>query len=153
MKPHWIIGISGISIIIAGISGFIFRAPAAFVGGLVFSFSMMFAFVYWFFDIRPQKKVEEEEEPEREFDPNEVKSYDPDLERMRGGEDFLRESEILGEYMEEFGISKDKAQNLYDAGYTHWGDFSEAIPEDLLMVKGMNPTISRRIISVVRSKL
>jgi hypothetical protein len=55
--------------------------------------------------------------------------------------------------MEDFGISKDKAQNLYNVGYTHWGDFSEAIPEDLVMVEGINPTISRRIISVVRSKL
>jgi hypothetical protein len=156
LKPHWILGIAGISIIIAGVSGFIIGSPAALVGGGVFSFAIIFAFVYWFFDIRPHKSVSGEDESSDNSsgpNPNEVKSYDPDLERIRGGDEFLRESDIVREFMEDFGISKDKAQNLYNAGYTHWGDFSEAIPEDLVMVEGINPTISRRIISVVRSKL
>jgi hypothetical protein len=154
VKPHWILGIAGASIIIAGIAGFILGSPAALVGGGVFSFAIIFAFVYWYFDIRPSSRTtsDEDEEDEPASDINEVRSYDPEIERIRGDE-FLNESDIVNEYMESFGISKDKAQNLYDAGYSHWGDFSEAIPEDLLMVEGINPTISRRIISVVRSKM
>ena len=156
MKPHWSLGIAGVSIIIAGGMGYIVGSEAALVGGGVFSFAIMFAFVYWFFDIRPGKisnPEDDEEIPENEPDPNEVKSFDPDINRIRGGDEFLKETEIIREFMDEFGISKDKAQNLYDAGYSHWGDFSEAIPEDLVMVEGVNPTISRRIINVVRSKI
>jgi hypothetical protein len=155
VKPHYILAIAGASIIIAGVAGFVLGSPAALVGGGVFSFAIIFAFVYWFIDIRPAKKeIQEvdESEQETESEINEVKTYDPELERM-GNDEFLREADIVREYMENFGISKDKAQNLYDAGYSHWGDFAEAIPEDLLMVEGINPTISRRIISVVRAKI
>ncbi len=156
MKPHWILAIAGASIILAGIFGFIMGSPAALVGGGVFSFALIFAFVYWFVDIRQAKELAPQEENEEEDEPvqdlNEVRSYDPELEKM-GGDEFLKEADIVGEFMESFGVSRDKAQNLYDAGYSHWGDFSEAIPEDLLMVEGINPTISRRIISVVRSKM
>ncbi len=136
--------------------GALVQTPAALVGGGVFSFAIIFAFVYWFFDIRPGRNsnpADEEETSEDEPDPNEVNSFDPDISKIRGGDEFLKESEMVREYMDEFGISKDKAQNLYDAGYSHWGDFSEAIPEDLVMVEGVNPTISRRIINVVRSKI
>jgi hypothetical protein len=54
--------------------------------------------------------------------------------------------------MREFNIPREKAQSLYDAGYRRMGDLSEAIPEDLTMVKGVNPTLARKIISTVRGR-
>jgi len=155
MKRYWIIGIAAISVVISGVAGFIFRHPVAILGGLVFSFVGLYAFFYWLTETRinRNKEDEEEERPEPKSARNEVKPFDPDLDNLREGEEFLNESDIVRDYMDDFGISRDKAQNLYDAGYQHWGDFGEAIPEDLVMVNGINPTISRRIISVVRSKL
>ena len=152
VKRYWIIGIAMVSVLISGIAGFIFRHPVAILGGLVFPFVLLYAFVYWLTETRVSTSSEEEEEAPPESK-NEVSSFDPTLEHLRDDEDFLNESDIVRDYMKDFGISRDKAQNLYDAGYQHWGDFSEAIPEDLVMVSGINPTISRRIISVVRSKL
>ncbi len=154
MKTHWLLGIAGISIIIAGLSGFLVGTPAALIGGGVFTFAILFALTYWYFDVRPHGASSGE--PSREEpapSPNEASSYSPQLERVRSDDEFLNEDEIIREFMEEFGISKDKAMNLYEAGYSSWGDFSEAIPEDLVMVQGINPTISRRIISVVRSRM
>lgn len=153
MKRYWIIGIAAVSVLISGIAGIVFMHPVAILGGLVFPFVLLYAFVYWFTETRVQKIKDEEDSGPLKSGSNEVSSFDPSLENLRDGEDFLNESDIVNDYMRDFGISRDKAQNLYDAGYQHWGDFSEAIPEDLVMVNGINPTISRRIISVVRSKL
>lgn len=155
MKPYWMLGIAGISIIVAGFAGAVIGDAAAVVGGFVFTFAILYAVVYYIFDARPKKgkkqEVEEEEAPKPDL--NEVKTYNEKLENLQDNDEFLKENDIIRDFMEEFGISRDKAQNLYDAGYSHWGDFSEAIPEDLVMVEGINPTISRRIISVVRLKL
>ena len=159
LKRYWIIGIAAVSVLISGIAGIIFMHPVAILGGLVFPFVLLYAFVYWLTETRVSRAKEDEEEGEENDKENyaerknEVSSFDPSLENLRDSEDFLKESDIVREFMKDFGISRDKAQNLYDAGYQHWGDFSEAIPEDLVMVNGINPTISRRIISVVRSKL
>ncbi len=154
MKKYWIIGIAAVSVVISGVAGIIFMHPVAILGGLVFPFVLLYAFVYWLTETRVQKdeEIESEDKPES-ASKNEVEPFDPDLDNLRDGEEFLNESDIVRDYVEDFGISRDKAQNLYDAGYQHWGDFGEAIPEDLVMVNGINPTISRRIISVVRSKL
>lgn len=155
MKPHWIIGIAGVSIIASGIAGYVRGTAAALVGGGVFTFAILYALVYYIFDSRPKKVRKKENETEEVLEPtiNEVKTYNEKLENLSDSDEFLKENDIVRDFMEEFGISRDKAQNLYDAGYSHWGDFSEAIPEDLVMVEGINPTISRRIITVVRTKL
>jgi hypothetical protein len=67
-------------------------------------------------------------------------------------QDPLKRDRMIDAYIKDFGISRDKAENLFDAGYSRWSDFTEAIPEDLLMVQGINPTVARRIISAVRKK-
>ncbi|OYT44911.1 hypothetical protein B6U90_04390 [Thermoplasmatales archaeon ex4484_6] len=97
------LGIAGISIIIAGLSGFLVGTPAALIGGGVFTFAILFALTYWYFDVRPH------------------------------------------------GASSGEPSREEPAPSPN--DFSEAIPEDLVMVQGINPTISRRIISVVRSRM
>ena len=64
----------------------------------------------------------------------------------------MMRDKMIEAYMNDFGINREKSENLYDAGYSRWSDFSEAIPEDLLMVEGINPTVARRIISNVNSR-
>lgn len=81
-----------------------------------------------------------------------VVGFDPELPRARSDEEVLGEGHTVQSYMREFNIPREKAQNLYDAGYRRMGDLSEAIPEDLTMVKGINPTLARKIIATVRGR-
>lgn len=50
-------------------------------------------------------------------------------------------------FMMDFDIDEDRARKLYDAGYRLSSEFAEAIPEDLMMIEGINPTVARRIVA------
>jgi uncharacterized protein YbjQ (UPF0145 family) len=55
----------------------------------------------------------------------------------------------IQEYMEMFGIDRERCQRLYDAGFTEIEELKEATPGDLLAIRGINPTIVR----MIKSKL
>jgi uncharacterized RDD family membrane protein YckC len=61
------------------------------------------------------------------------------------------ERDTVKQYMEFFGISEVRAVNLYVAGYKKLDDFKDAIPEDLLIVDKINPTVARHIIQRMSS--
>jgi len=54
--------------------------------------------------------------------------------------------ELVLSFMMDFDISEERAQGLYDMGYRTREELKEAIPQDLMMIDGINPTISKRII-------
>ncbi|OYT44446.1 hypothetical protein B6U90_05305 [Thermoplasmatales archaeon ex4484_6] len=55
--------------------------------------------------------------------------------------------EIILQFMMDFDIDEDRAKGLYDMGYRKKEDLKDAIPQDLMMIRGLNPTIAKRIIS------
>ncbi|MDP6154684.1 MAG: hypothetical protein QGH39_11420 [Candidatus Thermoplasmatota archaeon] len=55
--------------------------------------------------------------------------------------------EAVNELSEKFGISSYHAQLLRDADYGEIEDLKDAIMTDLMMIKGINPTIARKIIA------
>jgi uncharacterized RDD family membrane protein YckC len=59
------------------------------------------------------------------------------------------QKEIVTKYQELFGISEERANNLYLAGYKSVDDFKDAIAEDLVLVDKINPTIARSILKKV----
>lgn len=61
-----------------------------------------------------------------------------------------REARIQ-EYIELFGIDRERCQRLYDAGFTDLEELKEATPGDLLAIRGINPTIIRMIKSNLES--
>ena len=56
--------------------------------------------------------------------------------------------ELVLSFMMDFDISEERAQGLYDMGYRTREELKEAIPQDLMMIDGINPTIAKRIIKV-----
>jgi excinuclease UvrABC nuclease subunit len=42
-------------------------------------------------------------------------------------------------------VEEDVAVKLYSAGYRNLQELKEAIPEDLVYVEGINPTLARKI--------
>ncbi|MCU0798918.1 MAG: helix-hairpin-helix domain-containing protein [Candidatus Thermoplasmatota archaeon] len=152
MKPYHVLGLAALSFVIGAIVGLRF-GMAGLVGASVFSFAIMFAITY---SIEVKKaKRKQEVLPEVRTGPSEgdVVGYGPELSSTRSDEEVLGESHTVQTYMREFNIPRDKAQSIYDAGYRRLGDLSEAIPEDLMMVKGINPTLARKIISTVRGRM
>lgn len=93
------------------------------------------------------KKAKEEEEPDIEIE--QVPGPD-DIIYEEGGLPPRREiarDEIVLQFMFDFDITEERAQGLYDMGYRAKPEFKDAIPQDLMMVEGINPTIAKRIIS------
>ncbi len=152
MRPYHVLGLAALAFVIGAIAG-LFWGMAALVGASVFSFATMFAIVYSL----EARKAKKGEEPPKEVGtgPSEgdVVGFGPELAGTRSDEEVLSESQTVQTYMGEFNIPREKAQNIYDAGYKRMGDLYEAIPEDLMMVKGINPTLARKIISTVRGKV
>jgi hypothetical protein len=139
--------IIGISLVIGGIVGVITEQVAAWLGTSIFSFAFIFAMVFWVSSRRRRSAGEDVEGESIERDePPQFRGA------MIDDRDPVVRDRMIEDFMEGFHINRDKAENLYDAGYSRWSDFSEAIPEDLLMVEGVNPTVARRIISTVRSR-
>ena len=147
MKPKWILVIIGAALVIGGIIGAVTTDFAAWVGATVFSFAFIFALAFYFGNRLKKGPVEEEiaetmdSEEEAQFQGAVIDDRDP-----------IQRDRMIKTFIYEFHMSRDKAENLFDAGYSRWSDFSEAIPEDLVMIEGINPTVARRIISTVRSK-
>jgi hypothetical protein len=147
VKPKWVILIIGASLIIGGVAGAVTTDFAAWVGATVFSFAFIFAVTFYFMNKFKKDSSEDvegesmDQEEEVQFQGAVIDERDPEV-----------RDRMIQAFIEEFHINRDKAENLFDAGYSRWSDFSEAIPEDLLMVEGINPTVARRIISTVRSK-
>lgn len=81
-------------------------------------------------------------------EPEQVKVADMTPEKFSegidGGEDADR---MVLAFMMDFDIDEDRARCLYDAGYRKSSEFAEAIPEDLMMIEGINPTLARRIVA------
>ncbi len=50
------------------------------------------------------------------------------------------------QFMFDFDIDESRAMGLYEMGYRKKEDLKDAIPEDLMMIKGINPTIAKRIL-------
>jgi hypothetical protein len=87
----------------------------------------------------------------RELDrTNTAQAYNPEISTGTAGS--LTEDETVQSYSKAFEISPDKARSLYASGYKRWGDLQEAIPEDLMAIPGINPTIARRIVQVMRAR-
>jgi hypothetical protein len=135
------------SLILGALVGVVTQQVAAWLGATILIFAFLFAMRYWWLS-RKKRNISEdvegetiEQEEEVEFQGAIIDERDP-----------LVRDKMIEEFMGSFHINRDKAENLYDAGYSRWSDFSEAIPEDLLMVEGVNPTVARRIISTVRSR-
>jgi len=61
-------------------------------------------------------------------------------------EESSRDETIL-QFMFDFDIDENRASSLYDMGYRVKTEFADAIPEDLMMIGGINPTIAKRIIA------
>lgn len=86
-------------------------------------------------------KKEEEEEFEVE-DEEEVRT----LPAAEKSEEQKELDEISLEFMMEFDINEERARSLVDTGYRSVSEFRDAIPRDLMMIKGINPTLAKRII-------
>ncbi|MDP6561145.1 MAG: hypothetical protein QF619_13685 [Candidatus Binatia bacterium] len=48
-------------------------------------------------------------------------------------------------YMVILDVEEELAEKLYSSGYRNLGELKEAIPEDLVYVEGINPTLARKI--------
>jgi cation diffusion facilitator family transporter len=59
---------------------------------------------------------------------------------------------IINRYMELFDINQVRAENLFNAGYKKLEDLQDAIPEDLMIVEKINPTIAKRIVTKIKSR-
>jgi len=146
MKPKWVLAIIFASLLIGGLIGVVTRQVAAWLGATILSFAFIFAMVYYITNRRKKGARDDdvaetiESEEEVQFQGAIIDERDP-----------LNRDRMINSYIDEFHISRDKAENLFDAGYSKWSDFSEAIPEDLVMIEGINPTVARRIITTVRS--
>lgn len=147
MKPKWILAIIAAAMIIGGIVGAITTDFAAWVGATVFSFAFIFAMTFYF--INRKKRTSRDDQVAETMAPEEEVRFQGAIIDER---DPIDRDRMIRAFMELFHISRDKAENLFDAGYSEWSDFSEAIPEDLVMIEGINPTVARRIITSFRSR-
>ena len=155
MRSKEILGLVAVSLIIAAVIGAVTRAPAALIGAFFLIFAVLFALYYrWSARERkeepPTESMLEEARAARTMSAPEA--YNPDISGESPDEDPIRREDVIRSYMERFQIPRSKAENLYLSGYRRWGDFSEAIPEDLMLVGGINPTIAKRIIQTTRTK-
>lgn len=142
-----------VALVVGAMLGLLFRNWAAWAGSTFVLFALLYA-GYWRYENWKSKRetgYEPEAETAEESGSNATaEAYNPGL---GGGldESFLSKEKTIEYFSSEFGIPWQKAKNLYYAGYTRTGDFSEAIPSDLMMVDGINPTLARKIISKVNS--
>ena len=145
------LGLFMISLFIGGIVIVITRSVPGFIGGTLLSFGFLLAIFSWLAYRKKSRERASGEHPEvaETVNVNEERTFERIEERPH---DPLKRDRMIDAYISDFGINRDKAENLYDAGYSRWSDFTEAIPEDLLMVQGINPTVARRIISTVRQR-
>ena len=155
LKPQWILFLATISIFVGGITGVVTTDFASMLGAGVLFFAVTFAIAVYLSSRRSKKAQADSIDDATHMidgDHRGTAERSEAVETRIAGDPLMRDR-VIARYMDELNLPREKAENLYDAGYTGWQDFTEAIPEDLLMVEGINPTIARRIISTVRSKM
>jgi len=81
--------------------------------------------------------------------PQEEADKTPPIDSTRSKE--LEKEEAVLRLMIDLDIDENRARALADSGYRRKEDLAEAIPQDLLMVKGINPTLAKRIIERSRT--
>ena len=144
-----------VALVAGAMFGLLFRNWAAWAGSTFVLFALIYA-GYWRYENWKARKGGKRD-PEIEGmavesdERSTAEAYNPNI-AGQSGDDLISRDKILELYTREFNIPWQKAENLYDAGYTRLGDFSEAIPADLIMVDGINPTLARKIISRVNSE-
>lgn len=75
----------------------------------------------------------------------EVISGEAELDRPR------TRKKVVIKYMNLFNLDEIRAGNIFDAGYQDVSMLIEAELSDLIKIKGINPTIARRILIISRS--
>ncbi|MCK5774101.1 MAG: hypothetical protein KAH57_09975 [Thermoplasmata archaeon] len=150
---EWL-ALAGVSLI----AGTFFGVMGGGFAGMVGATAIILAILYAVYDWYKRRKVrgkgisEELVEEAKEMDKKSTaETVSTGLDVFHDVNPIVADDTVIA-FSKELGISLEKAQNLYESGYTRWGDFSEAIPQDLIMVEGINPTIARHIITTVRSK-
>jgi len=99
--------------------------------------------VSFFKKIFGKKERPPEDDEIEEEEPGKTKQI---FERLPPTKKNLDVEEIVLQFMMDFDIDEDRSRALVDMGYTEKSEFSDAIPSDLMMIKGVNPTIAKRII-------
>lgn len=84
-------------------------------------------------------KKEEEPEEEKESE----RKMDLDLAPVKKDSS---KDEVILQFMMDFDVDEKRAHGLYDMGYRKKEDLKDAIPQDLMMIQGVNPTIAKRIL-------
>ena len=98
--------------------------------------------------VRPDgSKGPDEEEKEEEKPPEEKKKEPVPLPPRKE----IAKDEIVLQFMFDFDIDEKRALGLFDMGYRNKAEFKDAIPQDLMMIEGINPTIAKRIIRMAES--
>ena len=59
----------------------------------------------------------------------------------------MEDESFIQELMRVEGINERKANALFDAGYSEREHFQDATIEDLILVKTINPTLARRVLT------
>ncbi len=146
---------AGLALFIGAMAGAITRSVPIWIGTTFLAFVVIVAINPWF--SRRFSRKDENLESEAKTVASELSrsrtalAYNPDLAPSQTPA-VLTKEETIALYSRSFDIGTDKARSLYDAGYTRWGDLQEAIPQDLIQVQGINPTVAKRITSTVRTK-
>lgn len=90
------------------------------------------------------KKKEEETILEQVPGPDDI-IVEKEPEQLPARKEVGKDETVL-QFMFDFDISEERAQAIYDMGYRNKAEFKDAIPQDLVMIKGINPTIAKRIV-------
>ena len=117
------------------------------------AFLSIIALTYMFNDYledREKKHPKTKHEPHELIEegyPDWVQKEKPEGEMVRFEEVDLQlvRKRMISRYMSAFKIDEVRAANLYDEGYRSFSDIQEATLKDLIKVKGINPTLARRI--------
>jgi replicative superfamily II helicase len=65
----------------------------------------------------------------------------------------LEKEEAVLRLMIDLEIDENRARALTDAGYRSRVDLTDAIPQDLIQVKGINPTMAKKMIEKAKAPL
>lgn len=155
MNTRQVLFIGSISILAGAIAGLITFNWAAWIGTTFIAFALLYASAPWFIRrfSRDKRRIDAEarEVAKEAAERRTAFGFNPEMDEenpsgSRHGDAIVRT------FMSEFSIDDAKARSLFDAGYKRLGDFNEAIPDDLMLVDGINPTIAKRIVSRIHDR-
>ncbi|MDG6224963.1 MAG: helix-hairpin-helix domain-containing protein [Candidatus Thermoplasmatota archaeon] len=155
MNTRQVLFIGSISILAGAIAGLITSNWAAWIGTTFIAFALLYASAPWFIRrfSRDRRRIDAEarEVAKEAADRRTAFGFNPEMddEPLNASS---REDAMVRTFMSEFSIDETKARSLIDAGYKRIGDFNEAIPDDLMLVNGINPTIAKRIVSRIHDR-